>query len=325
MLEKITANSQFITLQKFLQLTSAEIIFLREFHQLNKKHQKYKSIENVIITYIQAVTDVMTLIKLAELSPTFDKWCQHQKLTAFWDTAWSMMARNPTLVETEKDDSKEYRPLKTQPKISSFNLVRGMVFYDLANILMEHGLTKHNQSVLEYLDKAIQYGNFAALHALNLLDTDILMNIEERTVGLDKINTMLSRSHKLALMHGTPAYLELAKVCLAAARYHKQGHDSNACNAAYQMALQYLHAADICQSASAAASYNAINSLDAIENGKLFDIIQLHETINAHMVNDSAGQLLAKTKAQLEASRFNNPKPATTIDIPDTNSAYGLH
>ena len=190
----------------YLQLTPAESIIVRKLITSARSNATIQT----IIKYLKNINDVTKLIKLAELSPRIEAWCLNPEFEEYWNQVWAYYGRYPTWPEAEKSFVSEYRQLKTQPGIKSFDLVRGMHFFNLANNLALSGRALDDKYVHYFLQKAVKYHNF---EGLKLFCRYKLFQYQQHSIALNHVDDTTTHAlFERIIYHGTPALLLMANI-----------------------------------------------------------------------------------------------------------------
>ncbi len=257
-----TTNSEAFG-KNFFPLSEEEVNIHQEFQ---KKLEVFDKYSKNIFTYLLNLKNTKLLVKLAEHNAILAEHCNRKEMEPYWNEVWRLMSRYPTFLEAEKDSTLAYRELVPQPGISSFDLVRGMILYDIAIEFFREG---KKDSMLAFMQQAAHYKCYYAVSALSGFDYDCLQGVS--AIESSELNGMLERIKSIILPHGTPAYLLLASMLITIAQYHQRRGDCAGEFGFYCEALKNLHAAQYSKEYSTAAIYNAYYG-SAIARTRQFEI-----------------------------------------------------
>lgn len=241
----------------FLHLSDAEKMVLSDLSLKAKNNARTKT----IIKYLIDLNDITKIIKLAEFAPRILPWCRDPEFADYWNEIWSYCGRHPTWPEAQASIfTGEYRHLIPQPTLTSFDLVAGMHFFNIADQLIQNGNAPTDKNVQFYLNKALQYHCF---EALILFCRYKQYQYEQGIIDLNQAHEAIQYTiTKNIPYHGSAACLLLAACELEIALISKQQTTfeqpyNHACLAYFTNALTAVLQAQALDHASTACIHNA--------------------------------------------------------------------
>ncbi len=143
------------------QLTPSEVLLLRACRDLQVQLKNEEITFDHIVGFLNSAKSIETVLKLVNVYIPLEEWCGAEKMEDYWGRCWAKLGRSPTWKNAQKDSQLIYRSLVPQPKIKSFELVRGMWFYKRTNCLALNN--PNHADVRPLLDKAVQVQCFDAV------------------------------------------------------------------------------------------------------------------------------------------------------------------
>lgn len=276
---------------EFEHLTSAENLTLQNFRQISSDSEK--------AIFLINLQDITLIVKLAEFDKQVETVCKSECMKEFWEAVWSLAGRFPTYQEADENSALTYQSLKPQPKISCFNLIRGMHFYNL-----------------ELFQKSWFYMCFEAYKKL----TDFLCKnlFEAGTEKEVKYQDALNMLDFFSRVHGTPGYLLLAYLSYYIYCYHRGRDEKGLAELHRQQILYYLYLAEYCKPDSEASIHNAYygRGLSYSTPFKIDSIPKMRENFLEMVTVKTSDLDRARGRAKQTFEEFHQPKPAVETPTP---------
>ena len=220
-------------------LSDVEIIFIRAYGNIHTKLLSGEIDKQHAIKFIKSVQHTESLIKIAECAPAIERLCYDELMRDYWQCAWSLLGRYPTLHEASPENP--YKPLSPQLGINCFDLVRGAWWFNRAKEKMKQANDSFDKVINQCLIKSADYGYYEALEALSFRAIKTM----KQQHHFDEIENIKSKLALFIDLYGAPIYLLLTFIHFEQGRYHQQYENHMHAQAHYRESLKYLLAANL--------------------------------------------------------------------------------
>ena len=305
-------SEQWMAFFMYSSLSSSESLLLNQFRGLKLQLDQQMITFEEIVDVLNRAKNTEILLKLAEIYKPLESWCASDEMNDYWNERWALYGRYPTWPEAQTDSSVTYRALIAQPRISSFNLVRGMWIFNKVNCLApDH--PNHPDVKPLYL-KAMTYHNFEAIQSYSLLQLEDFKKGDHDDPDKVIENVLVSANY-----HGTPIYLLAALRCVEIGfYYYKESSEDPLAQSYFLRALIYLETAELLFGQFSEAIHNAYygQGIMASNPYRLQDFNTMRSRIESYLDSGilSWAKNFINAKSQANAENFTS----------DNNIAVGL-
>lgn len=193
----------------FLTKMSQDIIWRERFHEAIAT-KEISSVKKLL----ESIPDMTIIIRLVEQDEEIKTVCFHPELESFWNEAWRLCGRSPMPQDSAQvDPTISYHDMLPEQNTKSFDLVRGMYFYNVACSLLEKNSSKLTNRIRLIFTKASQYGSLYADFEL----VKFHINQFQEATSLFLAEAQFSCAKEIAMRskqkHSVPGIMLLFYVC----------------------------------------------------------------------------------------------------------------